>query len=141
MEASPPPAKPTRVQRKQREELGTTHECKQPICGTGACCQQLGDPAWRTHRPEPMGQCSGCLKKQDMSWLLAAPSPLAATALSPLQVSIITPPLDTHMHTQKTAPHRPRFSLSYPHRQRGLSQGKPSHILRLLKTLCSFTLI
>lgn len=56
VEPSPPPVKPTRAQRKQREELWTTQESKQSICGTGACCQQLGGPAWTTHRSEPVKQ-------------------------------------------------------------------------------------
>ena len=55
VEASPPPAKPTRAQRKRREELGTTGRANSPSGGR-ACCQQLGGPARTTHRPEPMGQ-------------------------------------------------------------------------------------
>lgn len=132
VEASPPPAKLTRAQRKWRKELGTTQESKQPICGTGACCQQL---AWTAHRSEPMGQPPGLPGEMNMSRLLAAASLSAATALSPLQVPIIPLPPPTHTQDCTTCA---SFSPSYPHSQRGLSQSKPNHVSCLLRTLQYF---
>lgn len=131
VEASPPPAKPTRAQRKRREELGTTRESKQSIWGTGML-SAAGRPGPDYSRARAHGATTQAAWRIGIwSRFLAAPSPRVATALLPLQALITTLPFLTP--TPWTVTLLP-FSPSYPHRQRGLSQNTPNHVPYLLRT-------
>lgn len=106
VEACLPPTKPTRVQRKWREELGTTQASTQPICSIGACSQQLGGPA-RAGR----AATQAAWRIRTLKGFLSLLSQCSSSPVTSPSSHFHPPVRSTHTHvSQRNAPHLPLFT-------------------------------